>query len=120
MISSQEESLLLFRKWMNASSDVKLAFSCCGEGVPLSTILIIRLNVRVTAIDEEAMFVAFSTGEDGLISLGFKDATFDFQTLLEVPSEMAANLSGSIAEIDELLATTLSTGLRITLFTLKT
>jgi hypothetical protein len=113
MTSSREEFLLLFTHWLTASPEITIAFAFGGaEPTPLDTAVTVRLTMQVVGINDKESFVALTNRDGGLISIGFKDATFNFKSA----PELAQLTKGLIidSQDDELFTITQASGLTIT------
>jgi hypothetical protein len=110
MIVSRDEFLLLMQKWKNSSAQLRLLFISGGKtGRPLSSALIVKLSARISGIDADESFLACSVGPDGIISVGFEGASFDFGTPTD--STVAGINEVEEREIDEAVSVGLTCGI---------
>jgi hypothetical protein len=115
MISSREEFLLLLQNWTNASAQVTVVIAFGGEqsADPLATAFLLKLSARSVLVNEDTSNVAFSVGDDRLLSFGFDGATFRFRTSTEMPP-MLSSLQGLSQEVEESFTVGLKSGLIVT------
>lgn len=120
MVSSQEEFVLLLKKWRSASVQVGVAFRTdASSEMPLSTAMILTIRGTIEAISEAESFVVFKIGESGCVSIGFRDSLFNFTTsFLDSEGKQTTNFVDPDREIDELVTVRLASGLIVTFHTL--
>jgi hypothetical protein len=120
MVSSKQEFVLLLNRWKDANSEVGLTFKidACSEN-PLSAALVFGLRGTIATINDADSFFALAVGEQGLISIGFENAWFNFATSFEVPNASSHTITGSPNEVDELITIVALGQHVITLFTLR-
>lgn len=120
MVSSKQEFVLLLNKWRDGNAEVGLTFKTDATSeMPLSTALIFRLRGKIATISDAQSFFALDVGNQGLISIGFEGAWFNFETSFNVPPSSVHTITDSSGEIDELVTLVASSKHIVTLFTLK-
>ena len=119
MVSSQEEFVLLLKKWRSASARVGLVFKTdASSEMPLSTAMILSIWGTIEQISEAESFVVVKVGEFGVVSIGFADSLFNFDTsFLGRDTRPVSNFIDPSREIDELATVQTASGLMVTLYT---
>lgn len=119
MIVSRDEFLLLAQKWINSSAQLRLVTVFGGKTSddPLSSAVIVKLSAQISGLDVEASMLTCSIGEDGVISIGFEGAYFDFGTSLD--SKVAALSVVDGQEIDEAVTVCLTSGLNFSFLSFR-
>jgi hypothetical protein len=119
MILSKDEFLLLVQKWKNSSARVRFIMVHSGPDPSLmSTGLMIALSGTITGIDSTGSLLVLSTGDDGLVSIGFDNALLVFGTQSDVPTSFAAMIAMN-EEVDEIISISQPSNLVVSIFTLK-
>lgn len=120
MVSSKQEFVLLLNKWKDANAEVGFTFKTgASSEMPLSTALMFRLRGTIATISDAQSFLALAVGNQGMISIGFEDAWFNFETSFKVSPPAVHSITGSSGEIDELVTMVASSKHIVTLFTFK-
>ena len=120
MIASRDEFLLLAQKWINSSTQLRLVFILGGKTSddPISSALTVKLSAQISGLDVNMSLLACSAGEDGIISIGFEGASFNFGTAMDsTVAGMAIAADGQ--EIDEAVTVCLSCGLNVSFLSFK-
>ena len=119
MIFSRDEFLLIVQKWINSSTRLRLTFIFGGKTSPdpLSSALIVNLSAKILGVDVFTSYLSCSTAEDGLISVGFEGAYFNFGTTMD-PTVSALSVVDA-QEIDEAVTVCLTCGLNVSFFSFK-
>lgn len=120
MVSSQEEFVLLLKKWQSASAQVGIAFKTDAlSEIPLSTAMVLSIRGTIEAISEAESFVVFKIGEMGLLSIGFENSLFNFTTsFLGADAQPVPNFLAPDREVDELATVRTASGLMVTFYAL--
>jgi hypothetical protein len=85
--------------------------------MPLSTALIFQIRGTVATVDEAGAFFALSVGKNGLVSVGYEGAFFNFSNSFE--TDGLGELIAPAQSLDEVVSIGRPDGLVLTLYTLK-
>ena len=120
MISSQEEFVLLLKKWESASAQVGVVFKTDATSeTPLSTAIVLIIRGTISEISDAESFVALKVGEFGFVSVGFANSVFSFNTsFLGRDAQPVPNFVDPGREVDELATVQTSSGLTVVFYTL--
>jgi hypothetical protein len=120
MVSSQDEFVLLLKKWRSDSAKVGLVFRTeASSEMPLSTAMVLRVWGTIEEISEAESFVVLKIGQSGLVSIGFANSFFNFNTsFLGLDTKPVSNFVDPDREVDELATVRTASGLMVTLYTL--
>ncbi len=84
---------------------------------PLSTALIVKLSAKILGVDSDASNVSCSIRVDGLVSVGFEGALFNFGTSMD--ATVAALGATEEQEIEDAVTVSMSCGLNVSFISFK-